>query len=147
MNTKTFKEELEGYLDTIAEIDSIELRIKKIEKEDAPISGSNFAVNGDIRPAGYMNNNAENYIIKKNNRIKKLELEREELKAKVKLIDSAINTLNSYHKRLIELRYKFNLSLAAISTDTERSEESICRTLNKCIEKMTKKWEKWTSVN
>lgn len=147
MEKRTFREELEGYLDTIAEIDSIELRIKKIEKEEAPISGSNFVVNGDIKPTGYMNNNAERYIVKKDDRIKKLELEREELKAKVKLIDSAINTLNSYHKRLIELRYKFNLSLVAIATDTERGEESICRTINKCIEKMTQKWEKWTSVN
>ncbi len=146
MNNRTFKEELEGYKDTLAEINSKELNIKQIEKEMASISGSNFDINGDIRPKGYMSNTTENYIVSKSDKIQRIILEVQELKSKIKLIDSIIDTLNPYNKRLIELRYKFNLSLEAISIDTERSEASICRTINNCIDKMSQKWEKWTSV-
>lgn len=146
MKTKTFKEELEGYSDILGEINSLKYKIKKREKEVIEIGGINFEINGDIKAKGYRSNTAENYIVNKDKEIRKIQLKIEELEAKLKLIDTIINTLNPYNKRLIELRYKYNLSLKAIADDTERSEASICRTINNCIEKMTKKWVKWTSV-
>ena len=44
------KELLENYNNYLAEIKTKEYTIKKLELEEVSISGSNFDVNGDIKP-------------------------------------------------------------------------------------------------
>lgn len=44
------KELLENYNNYLAQIKSKEYEIKKMELEEVSVSGSNFEVNGDIRP-------------------------------------------------------------------------------------------------
>ena len=133
------KELLENYNNYLAEIKTKEYAIKKLELEEVSISGSNFAVNGDIRPQGYMTSNTEGKIINNADRISKLRKEIDELKAKVDMIDSLLDTLNSFNKRLLELRFKRNLSLESIAGDCGRSVKSIQRTLKNCINKLDKK--------
>ena len=133
------KELLENYNNYLAEIKTKEYAIKKLELEEVSISGSNFAVNGDIRPQGYMTSNTEGKIINNADKISKLRKEIDELKAKVDMIDSLLDTLNSFNKRLLELRFKRNLSLESIAGDCGRSVKSIQRTLKNCINKLDKK--------
>ena len=131
---------LKNYNDYLVEIKKKEYIIKNLELEELnSMNGSNFEINGDIKPKGYMTSNIENKIIKNTDKISKLKKEIEEIRAKVDLIDSLLNTLNSFNKRLLELRYKKNLSLEAISGDTGRSVKSIFRTINECINKLNKK--------
>ncbi len=44
------KELLENYNDFLAEIKTKKHKIKRLELEEVTISGSNFEINGDIRP-------------------------------------------------------------------------------------------------
>ena len=44
------KEMLENYNNYIAEIKTIEYKIKVLEKEEIDISAANLSVNGDIKP-------------------------------------------------------------------------------------------------
>ena len=133
------KEMLENYNNYLAEIKTKEYAIKKLELEEVSVSASNFAVNGDIRPKGYMSSNTERKVINNTDKIAKLRKEIEELKAKIEMLDSLLNTLNSFNKRLLELRYKNNLSLESIAGDCGRSVKSIQRTLANCIKKLNKK--------
>lgn len=133
------KELLENYNDFLAEIKTKNHSIKKLELEEVTISGSNFQVNGDLRPKGYMTSNLENKVIDNADKINKLKKEIEELQAKIEMIDSLLDTLNSFNKRLLELRFKRNLSLESIAGDCGRSVKSIQRTLKNCISKLDKK--------
>lgn len=88
-----------------------------------------------------MSSNTEGKIIKNADKIAKLKKEIEELKAKIDMIDSLLDTLNSFNKRLLELRFKRNLSLESIAGDCGRSVKSVQRTLNNCIKKLNKNVE------
>lgn len=55
------KEELENYNNYLAEIKAKKYSIKKLELEEVTISGSNFSINGDIKPKGYMSSNVEKW--------------------------------------------------------------------------------------
>lgn len=133
------RELLDNYNNYLAEIKKKNHAIKKLELEEVTISGSNFAVNGDLRPKGYMTSNLEKKVIDNADKINKLKKEIEELQAKIEMIDSLLDTLNSFNKRLLELRFKRNLSLESIAGDCGRSVKSIQRTLKNCISKLDKK--------
>lgn len=133
------RKELENYNSYKAQIKSKEYTIKKLENEEVSLNGSNFKLNGDIRPKGYMSSNNENKVINNADKITKLKKEIEELKTKIEIIDTLLNTLNPFYKRILELRYKHNLSLEAIANDCERSSKSISRTISDCIKKLNKK--------
>lgn len=102
------KEELENYNNYLAEIKAKKYSIKKLELEEITISGSNFSINGDIKPKGYMSSNTEKKIIDNTDKINKLKKEIEKLQAKIEMIDGFINILNDDHRRVIEsLRVAF----------------------------------------
>lgn len=124
-----------------AEIKQIEYKIKKIELEDINVNGSNFEVNGDIRPQGFMKSNIENKIIKNVDYIKFLEKQKNELQAKIEMIDSLINTLSDYHREITELKYKYNKTNSQIASIMKREERTIRKALFKIIEILSKKYE------
>lgn len=132
------KELLENYNNYLAEIKTKNHIIKKLELEEVTISGSNFEVNGDIRPKGYMSSNTEKKIIDNADKINKLKKEIEELQAKIDMINELIKTLIPFNQRIIEMRFKAKLSLESIAGDIGRDVPSVSRTINNCILKMEK---------
>lgn len=132
------KEMLENYMDYKAEIKTIEYQIKKIELEEVSISGANFQVNGDIRPQGYMASNTENKIIKNADRVRLLEKQKDELQAKIEMIDSLINTLSYYCKNVIISKYINKKSINEICKDIDRSEKTVYRIIEKSMKRMEK---------
>ena len=137
------KDLLENYMNFQAEIKTKEHEIKKIELEEIKISSSNFKINGDIRPKGYMTSNMVNNIAKNIDRITKLKKEIDELKLKISMIDCMINTLNDYHKKIIELKYKYNKKNSQIATIMEREERTIRKVLEKVINILDEKYNKF----
>lgn len=137
------KDLLENYMNFQAEIKTKEHEIKKIELEEIKISGSNLEVNGDIKARGYLISNIENGIINKTDKITKLKKEIDELKLKISMIDCMINTLNDYHKEIIELKYKYNKKNSQIATIMEREERTIRKVLEKVINILDEKYNKF----
>lgn len=138
----SIKDLLENYNNYTAEIKTKEHLIKKIELEEVTISGSNFEINGDIRPKGYMASNIENKIIKRQDKILILKKEIEELKSKIEMIDSYINTLDDYYRRVIELKYKYNKKPAQIGTILYRGKRAINIALKNAIKELDIKYMK-----
>lgn len=137
------KEMLENYMNYKAEIKNIDYTIKKIELDEISISGSNYSVNGDIRPKGYMSSNTENKIIKNVDRIKLLEKQKNELEAKIELIDGLINTLSDYHREIVDLKYKYNKNNNQIATIMKREERTIRKAIEKILNILEEKYEKF----
>lgn len=135
------KEMLENYNIYTSEIGVKEHKIKKLELEEISMSGSNFSVNGDIRPQGYMSSNIERKVIDNTDKINKLKAEIEEIKYKIDMIDGLIKTLIPFNQRIIEMRYKAKLSLESIAGDIGRDVPSVSRTINNCILKMEKVYQ------
>ena len=133
---------LENYNEYLAQMKTIDHEIAKIELEEVSISGSNFAINGDIRPKGYMASNTENKVIKNVDRIKLLEKQKKELKAKVEMIDSLLNTLDDYHKEIIELRYKENKKPLQIASILYRTKRAINKELRFALDELDEKYKK-----
>lgn len=140
------KEMLENYNNYLAEIKTKEYTIKKLELEEVGISGSNFAVNGDIKPKGYMSSNTEGKIIKNADKIAKLKKEIEELKAKIDMIVSLINTLSDYHREITDLKYKYNKTNSQIATIMKREERTIRKALEKILSILEKKYQSSAKV-
>lgn len=130
------KKELENYNNYLAEIKTIEYKIKKLEKEEVAISGSNFEVNGDIKGKGYKSSNTENKIIKNVDKIELLKKKKEELKAKVNMIDGLINILNETEKKVIELWYKKSYKKTEIGKEIYISRSNVYDVEKRAIKKM-----------
>ncbi len=130
---------LENYNNYKAEIKTKEYTIKKLELEEVSIGGSNFAVNGDIKPKGYMGSNIEGEIIKNADKIAKLKKEIEELKSKIEMIDSYINILDDDKRRVIELRYKYNKSDLQISKIVNITKRAVNKRANIALKILQKK--------
>lgn len=132
------KEMLENYMDYKAEIKTIEYQIKKIELEEVSISGANFQVNGDIRPQGYMASNTENKIIKNADRVRLLEKQKDELQAKIEMIDSLINTLKYSDRNLIKMLYIEKKDISIICNVLNRESNSIYNSVSRIISDIEK---------
>lgn len=109
------KEELENYNKYKLQIVQIDKAIRNEINKEAKISGSNFEINGDIRPTGYMTNNIENQIINKSDRIMELEEQKKDLELKIEIIDRALATLKSTDRQAIEMRFFQKLEYNEIS--------------------------------
>lgn len=121
---------LENYNNYLAEIKTKEYAIKKLEVEEISISGSNFAINGDIKPKGYMTSNIEGKVINNTDEIVKLKKEVEELKAKIDMLNSYINLLDDDKRRVIELRYKYNKTDLQISKIVNITKRAVNKRMN-----------------
>ena len=86
-----------------------------------------------------MSSNTESKIIKNADKIAKLKKEIEELKAKVEMIDSLINTLNDDHRRVMELRYKYNKSDLQISKIINITKRAVNKRANIALKILEKK--------
>ena len=137
------KEMLVNYMNYKSEIKTIEHEIAKIELEEVSISGSNFAINGDIKPKGFMTSNIENKVVKNVDRLKLLEKKKNELETKINMLDSIINTLNDYHRQIIELKYKYNKSELQIGTIVYRGKRAVNKAIKKAEEKLEEKYKEF----
>lgn len=140
------RELLDNYNRYLADIKTKEYAIKKLELEEITISGSNFEINGDIRPKGYMSSNTERKVIDNTDKINRLKKEIEELQAKVDMIDSMINTLSDYHREIVDLKYKYNKTNSQIATIMKREERTIRKALKKIISILDEKYESSVKV-
>lgn len=109
------KEELEKYNEYKVALKQAERDLHIEYSKEAKISGSNFEINGDIRPTGYMSNNIENHIINKSDRIMELEEIIKDLQFKIEIIDLALKTLKMKDRQAIELRFFQKLEYNEIS--------------------------------
>lgn len=110
------KEELENYNQYKADLKKIEYELYKENKKEISIGGSNFEINGDRRPEGYISNNIEKQIINKSVKISQLEDRKRELEYKIGIIDSALMTLKSTDRQAIEMRFFKKMEYNEIST-------------------------------
>lgn len=134
------KEELENYNNYLAEIKAQKYSIKKLELEEVTISGSNFSINGDIKPKGYMSSNVEKKVIDNTDKINRFKKEIEELQAKIEMIDGFINILNDDHRRVIELRYKYNKSDLQISKIINLTKRAVNKRANIALKILEKEY-------
>ena len=130
------KEMLENYNNYLAEIKTKEYAIKKLELEEVSVSGSNFTVNGDIRPKGYMSSNTERKVINNTDKIAKLRKEIEELKEKVEMLNSLLNILKYKEKEILKLKYKDKKTDAEIAEEKKIAERTVRDNVKRSIIKM-----------
>lgn len=141
------KEMLENYMNYKAEIKAIEYKIKQIEKEDISIGSSSFFVNGDIKAKGYKSSIVENKAIKNVDRARLLEKQKEELQAKIDMIDGLISTLSDYHREIIDLKYKYNKTDSQVATIMKREERTIRYAIGKVISILEKKYNNFLKLS
>ena len=116
------KEELERYNDYKCQLKVLEKELRKEQNKEAKISGSNFEINGDIRPKGYMSNNIENQIINKTDRIEEIEEKIADLKLRIEIIDYALKTLKNNDRIAIQMRFFDKLSYDTIANTLNLSD-------------------------
>lgn len=131
------RELLDNYNNYLAEIKKKNHTIKRLELEEVTISGSNFEVNGDLKPKGYMTSNLEKKVIDNTDKINKIKKEIEELQAKIDMIDSIMNTLKYRDKQLIKMYYIEKKSMPIILSILKRDEDtSVYNSITRIIKKM-----------
>lgn len=129
---------LENYNNYLAEIKTKEYAIKKLEVEEISISGSNFAINGDIKPKGYMTFNIEGKVIDNTDKIAKLKKEIEELKDKIEIVNRIMNTLKYNDKQLIKMYFIEKKNAKILASILNREETSIYNSIARILRKMNK---------
>lgn len=129
---------LENYNNYLAEIKTKEYAIKKLEVEEISISGSNFAINGDIKPKGYMTSNIEGKVIDNTDKIAKLKKEIEELKDKIEIVNGIMNTLKYNDKQLIKMYFIEKKNAKILASILNREETSIYNSIARILKQMNK---------
>lgn len=129
---------LENYNNYLVEIKTKEYAIKKLELEEINISGSNFTVNGDIKPKGYMTSNIEGKVIDNTDKIAKLRKEIEELKDKIEIVNRIMNTLKYNDKQLIKMYFIEKKNAKILASILNREETSIYNSISRILRKMNK---------
>lgn len=129
---------LENYNNYLVEIKTKEYAIKKLELEEINISGSNFTVNGDIKPKGYMTSNIEGKVIDNTDEIAKLKKEIEELKDKIEIVNRIMNTLKYNDKQLIKMYFIEKKNAKILASILNREETSIYNSIARILKQMNK---------
>lgn len=135
---------LNNYNDYKAQVKKKENIIKRKEIEIAEyedeIASTNLSVNGDIKAKNKVSDKIEEIILKRQKKfceINLLEAKKNELKSKVDLVDELLKILKPEHQRMLEMKFKANLSLETIARDVGRNDtSSVSRTISDCIKKM-----------
>lgn len=139
------KEELEKYNDYKCQLKMLEKELIKEQNREVKISGSNFEINGDIRPKGYMTNNIENQIISKTDKIKEIEENINDLKLRIEIIDLALKTLKNNDRIALQMKFIDKASDSAIaSTLNLTDEKSANRKVRRALKKLD---EKFININ
>ena len=110
------RKKLKKYNEYKFELKILKRKLRQENEEEVKISGSNFEVNGDIRPQGYMNNNIEKQIINKADKVKELEERIIDLEERINIIDTALNTLKNNDRLAIEMYFFRGLSQEAVAS-------------------------------
>lgn len=139
------REELKKYNEYKFELKILKRKLRQENEEEVKISGSNFEVNGDIRPQGYMSNNIEKQIINKADRVKELEEKIIDLEERINIIDTALNTLKNNDRLAIEMYFFRGLSQEAVAStlglvDGKKAQQKI----SNAIIQMDKIFKKYT---
>lgn len=140
------REELKKYNEYKFELKILKRKLRQENEEEVKISGSNFEVNGDIRPQGYMSNNIEKQIINKADRVKELEEKIIDLEERINIIDTALNTLKNNDRLAIEMYFFRGLSQEAVAStlglvDGKKAQQKI----SNAIIHMDKIFKKYTT--
>lgn len=140
------REELKKYNEYKFELKILKRKLRQENEEEVKISGSNFEVNGDIRPQGYMSNNIEKQIINKADRVKELEEKIIDLEERINIIDTALNTLKNNDRLAIEMYFFRGLSQEAVAStlglvDGKKAQQKI----SNAIIQMDKIFKKYTT--
>ncbi len=131
------RELLDNYNKYLAKIKTKNYKIKELELEEITISGSNFEINGDIKPKGYMSSNTERKVIDNADKINKLKKEIEELQAKIDMVDSIMDTLKYRDKQLIKMYYLEKKDMPIILSILKREEDtSVYNSIARIIKQM-----------
>ena len=132
------KEMLENYMNDKAEIKAIDYKINQIKKEDISIGSSNFFINGDIKAKGYKSSSIENKAIKNIDRVRLLEKQKEELQAKIDMLDSYISILKLNNRNVVIKFYIEKKGIKQIANEMDRTEKTIARILSKSVKYLEK---------
>lgn len=89
-----------------------------------------------------MNSNIERKVINNIDKIKEFEAQKVKIQAHIDYLDSLINTLDDYHKRIIELKYKYNKTSLQVATILYRTKRNINKELKKSLEELQGKYKK-----
>lgn len=140
------REELKKYNEYKFELKILKRKLRQENEEEVKISGSNFEVNGDIRPQGYMSNNIEKQIINKADKVKELEEKIIDLEERINIIDTALNTLKNNDRLAIEMYFFRGLSQEAVAStlglvDGKKAQQKI----SNAIIQMDKIFKKYTT--
>ena len=140
------REELKKYNEYKFELKILKRKLRQENEEEVKISGSNFEVNGDIRPQGYMSNNIEKQIINKADRVKELEEKIIDLEERINIIDTALNTLKNNDRLAIEMYYFRGLSQEAVASTLGLVDgKKVQQKISNAIIQMDKIFKKYTT--
>ncbi len=111
------KEELKKYNEYKYTLKILRRNLRIEQNREVNVGGgSNFEINGDIRPTGYMNNNIENQVITKTDKIKQLEAQIKDIEERIDIIDSALKTLKNNDRIAVQMRFFDRLEYDTIAT-------------------------------
>lgn len=127
------REELENYNTYKADVKRLERDIAKLEAEEVSPSTSNYSVNGDIRPKGYVECGVANKVIDNRDKIAELKATKEVKEKQIAYLDSLINILDDDYRRIVELRYKYNKMPVQIGTIIYKGKRAVNKALKKAI--------------
>ena len=130
-----------SYTSDKIKIKAIELEIRKIEYEEVGINGSNFEINGDIRPQGYMSSGLENKSIKRIDDIQLLKSRKALLESKIELTDNIIKALREDDREYIEDYYIKRMNSIDLMKKYRFAEDSyIYKKLKRLIKKINNEY-------
>lgn len=93
-----------------------------------------------------MRSSLENKTVSKVDKLTLLQKQKNELEAKIEMIDGYINTLSDYHREILDLKYKYNKNISQIATIMKREERTIRKALKKIIIILQQKYESSVKV-
>ena len=88
-----------------------------------------------------MSSNIENKVIDNTDKINKLKKEIEELKAKIDMVDTYINTLKSNNRKVIIKYFIEKEEIKKIADDINRTEKTVTRKLSNSIKYLEKMYK------
>lgn len=137
---KTFKKMLIDYRDYDLKIKHYTWLIKDEEQKEYTIGGG--LGDGQPKPTGFTECNAENQIIKKVDNIAYYNQQISILQAEKEFIESMIDTLPYNHQQYIKSRYYFGYSIKQVADNVNIDEKSMANTLQSIIDKLENKYKK-----
>lgn len=130
------EEKLLKYNGLIAEIKRLEYKIIKLQNEEIQPNSPVLDPTG-VRPKGFVESSVEKRIVNRNDEIRELKNQIQELKAEQEYIEAKLALLKPIERKTIELKYFRNLSDDEIMKEIQRySTSTIYRLIERALMKM-----------